>query len=253
MLAAGFAILIVADLTPAFASGLTGVAAGVALWGLQMGVTKGALAALVADAAPPDARGSAYGIFNFASGLALLVASVLFGVLWDRRGLAAAFFASVLFAAAAIASLLLLRQGLIWTRRKTVNRSPLRRSRVRLNPLLAALQVEEACSAGSRAHGERPVCALLASAASSSHGRNPSRGHRRKQAIGFEPNQRLAGSSHGTAFWHCWHERRCANVCQSAKKFLVQHGYTLRNVVCSNRRKVDRDPPALLLTTVGGG
>jgi MFS family permease len=113
VLAAGFAILIVADLTLAFASGLTGMAAGVALWGLQMGVTKGALAALVADAAPPDSRGSAYGIFNFASGLALLVASVLFGVLWDRTGPAAAFFASALFAAAAIASLLLLRQGLI--------------------------------------------------------------------------------------------------------------------------------------------
>ena len=89
------------------------MAAGVALWGLQMGVTKGALAALVTDAAPLDSRGSAYGIFNFVSGLALLVASVLFGVLWDRGGPGAAFLASTLFAAMALASLLLLRQGLM--------------------------------------------------------------------------------------------------------------------------------------------
>jgi MFS family permease len=113
LLGAGFAILIVADLVLAFASGLVGVAAGVALWGLQMGVTKGALAALVADAAPLDSRGSAYGIFNFASGLALLVASILFGVLRDRGRSGAAFFASALFAATALASLLLLRQRLM--------------------------------------------------------------------------------------------------------------------------------------------
>ena len=65
VLGAGFAVLIAADLTLALASGLAGVAAGISLWGLQMGVTKGALAALVADAAPSDARGSAYGILEF--------------------------------------------------------------------------------------------------------------------------------------------------------------------------------------------
>jgi MFS family permease len=109
LLAAGFAVLIVADLTLAFAPGVAGVAVGVALWGLQMGVTKGALAALVADAAPPDSRGSAYGIFNFVGGLALLAASLLSGILWDRAGPGSAFLASGLFAAAALASLALLR------------------------------------------------------------------------------------------------------------------------------------------------
>lgn len=86
LLAAGFAVLIAADLVLAFASGLPLVMVGVGLWGLHMGMTQGLLAALVADTAPPALRGSAFGVFNFVSGMALLLASVLAGFLWQLVG-----------------------------------------------------------------------------------------------------------------------------------------------------------------------
>jgi MFS family permease len=93
MLGMGFAVLIAADLLLAFASHLVFVMAGVALWGLHMGMTEGVLAALVADAAPPALRATAFGIFQFAIGLALLFASLIAGLLWASIGPAATFLA----------------------------------------------------------------------------------------------------------------------------------------------------------------
>lgn len=101
----GFGLLIAADLTLAFAPGLTGVASGVALWGLHMGLTQGLLATLVADTAPPELRGTAYGMFNLTGGLALLAASILAGALWDVFGPTATFLAGASFTAIALAGL----------------------------------------------------------------------------------------------------------------------------------------------------
>jgi MFS family permease len=84
--AAGAAFLIVADVVLAFGSSLAVVGLGVALWGLHMGFTQGLLAALVADSARAEQRGTAFGVFNLVTGLAMLAASVLAGVLWDRGG-----------------------------------------------------------------------------------------------------------------------------------------------------------------------
>ena len=86
LLGIGFGFLVAADLVFAFTNGLAGVAAGVALWGLHLGFTQGLLATLVADTAPPELRGTAFGMFNLLSGLSLLVASVLAGELWERIG-----------------------------------------------------------------------------------------------------------------------------------------------------------------------
>jgi MFS family permease len=86
LLAAGFLVLIAADLVLAFAPGLPLVMVGVGLWGLHMGMTQGLLSALVADTAPPALRGSAFGVFNFVSGMALLLASLLAGFLWQLVG-----------------------------------------------------------------------------------------------------------------------------------------------------------------------
>jgi MFS family permease len=86
VLAVGAALLIAADLVLAFGASLATAALGTALWGLHMGFTQGLLAALVADAAPATRRGTAFGVFNFVTGLALLAASVLAGVLWDHGG-----------------------------------------------------------------------------------------------------------------------------------------------------------------------
>lgn len=105
VLGAGFGILVAADLVLAFTDGIGGVAAGVALWGLHMGLTQGLLATLVADTAPPELRGTAYGIFNLLSGLALLVASIVAGALWDTIGSRATFLAGAAFTAIALAGL----------------------------------------------------------------------------------------------------------------------------------------------------
>ena len=86
LLALGLLVLIAADLVLAFGNHWSTVVLGVALWGLHMGMTQGLLATMVADAAPADLRGTAYGFFNLVSGVALLVASVLAGLLWDGAG-----------------------------------------------------------------------------------------------------------------------------------------------------------------------
>jgi MFS family permease len=104
VLAAGAALLIAADLVLAFSSSLIATLLGIAVWGLHMGFTQGLFATLVADVADPKQRGTAFGVFNFLIGLALLAASLLAGVLWDRGGPAATFLAGAALTAAASAA-----------------------------------------------------------------------------------------------------------------------------------------------------
>jgi len=107
LLAAGLAVLIAADVVLATGNHWIVVVAGVSLWGLHLGVTQGLLAAMVAGAAPADLRGTAYGFFNLMSGLAMLAASLLAGVLWDRLGASYTFYAGAGFCAAALVVLAL--------------------------------------------------------------------------------------------------------------------------------------------------
>jgi len=106
LLALGVLVLVLSDLALASVGGLAGLALGVALWGLHMGMTQGLLAALVADAAPVNLRGTAYGMFNLVSGLALLAASVVAGGLWDAFGSRATFLAGAGFAIVALLALI---------------------------------------------------------------------------------------------------------------------------------------------------
>ena len=99
MLAIGFATLIAADTVLGVAPGLPAVLAGVALWGLHMGMTQGLLAALVADEAPVHLRATSFGVFNFVSGIALLLASLIAGALWEMVGPYATFMAGAAFTA----------------------------------------------------------------------------------------------------------------------------------------------------------
>jgi MFS family permease len=111
MLAIGFITLIIADIVLAAAPNLTMVMIGVGLWGLHMGMTQGLLSALVADEAPPNLRATAFGLFNFASGVALLLASLIAGVLWEQIGPSATFIASAAFTALGLLTLFLTRQA----------------------------------------------------------------------------------------------------------------------------------------------
>ncbi|MCX7043587.1 MAG: MFS transporter [Gammaproteobacteria bacterium] len=91
LLAVGCVVMLAADLLLAFSTSLPGVMAGIALWGVHMGLTEGLIAALVADHAPEKLRGSAFGVINLARGVMALLASVLAGGLWTWSGPTATF------------------------------------------------------------------------------------------------------------------------------------------------------------------
>lgn len=102
----GLLLLIAADLVLALAASPPLVFAGAALWGLHMAFTQGLLAKLVADTAPPELLGTGFGLFNLVSGVALLLASVIAGALWNAFGASATFLAGAGFAAIAAVGLL---------------------------------------------------------------------------------------------------------------------------------------------------
>jgi MFS family permease len=98
----GIAMLIVADILLAFATSASAVMLGVVFWGLHMGLTQGLLATLVADTAPDKLRGTAFGIFNLALGVAMLIASVIAGALWQELGAKFTFLAGAAFTTVAL-------------------------------------------------------------------------------------------------------------------------------------------------------
>jgi MFS family permease len=106
LLALGVALLIAGDVVLASAPSWPVVMIGAGLWGLHMAATQGLLSAIVADAAPDDLRGSAFGAFNLVQGLALLVASVVAGALWATVGPAGTFLAGAGLALLALPLLL---------------------------------------------------------------------------------------------------------------------------------------------------
>lgn len=113
LLAGGLLMLIVADGLLAYSNQGVWVWAGIGLWGVHMAMTQGLLATMVADTAPSDLRGTAYGFFNLLSGLAMLIASGLAGLLWDQYGASHTFMAGILFSVLALT--------LIWMRPPTIS------------------------------------------------------------------------------------------------------------------------------------
>lgn len=101
----GLVVLIAADLALAWGDHGWYVLFGVALWGIHMGITQGLLARMVADTAPANLRGTAFGLFNLVSGVAMLLASVLAGLLWDGMGAASTFYGGALICLLAMAVL----------------------------------------------------------------------------------------------------------------------------------------------------
>jgi MFS family permease len=109
LLFAGLIVLIAADLTLAYGTSVPATLIGVSLWGLHMGLTQGGLSTMVADTSPVELRGTAFGMFNLVSGLALLAGSVLAGLLWDLAGPPATFLTGGGFA-------VLTLMGLAWVK-----------------------------------------------------------------------------------------------------------------------------------------
>ncbi len=105
LLMVGLAMLVVADLVLARATAPAHAFVGTAFWGLHMGLTQGLLSKLVADTAPAPLRGTAFGVFNLVSGVALLLASVIAGALWNAVGPSGTFIAGAVFALLAMMGL----------------------------------------------------------------------------------------------------------------------------------------------------
>jgi len=106
LLGLGLLVLIAADLVLAHAGHWSTVLTGVALWGIHLGMTQGLLATMVADTAPADLRGTAFGVFNLVSGVAMLIASAVAGLLWEQLGASFTFLASAVFCILALLGLL---------------------------------------------------------------------------------------------------------------------------------------------------
>jgi MFS family permease len=121
LLAWGVGALIAADAALAWSSHWPWVWLGISLWGLHMGMTQGLLATMVADEAPAELRGTAYGIFNLMSGLAMLIASAAAGLIWDHLGAPFTFVAGAGFGAV---TLLVIAAGNAGSRRPGARRRP---------------------------------------------------------------------------------------------------------------------------------
>lgn len=106
LLVIGLAVLAAADLLLATVPAWWAIFLGMMLWGLHLGLTQGLLAVMVANAAPDDLRGTAFGFFNLVCGIATLFASVIAGLLWDHLGPGATFGAAAGFCILAIATLM---------------------------------------------------------------------------------------------------------------------------------------------------
>lgn len=105
LLGLGLLVLILSDLVLGTNDRWWGVLTGVAFWGIHMGMTQGLLATMVANTAPSDLRGTAFGFFNLISGFAMLFASGIAGLLWTRLGSSYTFYAGAAFSAAALLAL----------------------------------------------------------------------------------------------------------------------------------------------------
>ena len=91
----------------AISASLPALVAWFLVYGFYFGFAEGTEKALVADIAPIDRRGAAFGIYHAVQGIGALAASVVFGVIWKAYGAPAAFGAGAALALAATALLFL--------------------------------------------------------------------------------------------------------------------------------------------------
>jgi len=99
---AGFVVLIASDVILGYASNPWHLIAGVTLWGFHIGLTQGVFDTLIVDTTESHIRGSAFGIFNFICGIALIISNVVAGWFWQRYNPATTFFVGAGFTIVAL-------------------------------------------------------------------------------------------------------------------------------------------------------
>lgn len=86
LLMVGFVVLITADMVLAFAPNLWIMLGGVALWGIQIGISQSIFLTLVDHTVPDDLRGTAFGFFYLTSAIAVIVAGTCAGYIEQISG-----------------------------------------------------------------------------------------------------------------------------------------------------------------------
>ena len=105
LIAAGWVIYAIVYAAFAVSTSMWALVSWFVIYGLYYGCVEGSERALVADFASPDARGTAFGVYNAVAGIGALASSVLFGVIWNAFGAPVAFASGA--ALALVAALLL--------------------------------------------------------------------------------------------------------------------------------------------------
>lgn len=98
LLALGMVLLALANLLFAYAENYRILADGIVLFGMHLGATQGIFSTIISEIAPSEVRATAFGIFNFFSGLALLASGLVAGSLWEYMGAQYCFGGGVVFA-----------------------------------------------------------------------------------------------------------------------------------------------------------
>lgn len=98
LLALSMVLLALANLLFAYAANYRILAAGIVLFGMHLGATQGIFSTIISEIAPSEVRATAFGIFNFFSGLALLASGLVAGSLWEYMGAQYCFGVGVVFA-----------------------------------------------------------------------------------------------------------------------------------------------------------
>ena len=98
LLLAGLLFLVAADVVIALSRSLTGLFVGGALWGCHLALTQGVFAKVIAEFTPMDLRGTGFGLFDLARGIAFVIANTIAGSWWETSGPAATFFSAAAFA-----------------------------------------------------------------------------------------------------------------------------------------------------------
>jgi Major Facilitator Superfamily. len=98
LLLIGLGFLIAADVVLGVGHSIVPIFAGGALWGVHLALTQGVFAKIISDFVPVDLRGTGFGIFDLARGVAFVIANVVAGWWWRMSGAPAAFFSAAAFA-----------------------------------------------------------------------------------------------------------------------------------------------------------
>lgn len=105
LLLRGILVLVVTNVVFITTQSVVGVAIASMLAGLHVGMTQGILSTLVAESTPAELRGTAFAIYYFSAGIAVLIGNTLAGKLSDLLGTTGCFVGGLAFTV--LASLLL--------------------------------------------------------------------------------------------------------------------------------------------------